>query len=336
MIDTTFIRRKLGSLVLAGLVLLLIGRAHGDWPDAIDERWLRHDPESTVVIDHEDWTRFLRRYLLIDDSGVALVRYDDVSDQDRGALGDYIARLAALDFAGLNRDEQLAAWINLYNALTVGLILEHYPVASIRDITDGLLSFGPWGMELVTVDGQDLTLDDIEHGILRPIWRDPRIHFVVNCASIGCPNLGHSAYEGHEIDERMSRATHVYVNDPRGADLDLQGRLVVSGLFDWYDGDFGEDEEEIVAYIRGYAFDPLTGLIEGITEIEDYRYDWALNDASGLPRPDARHKGSEAYTPEAQERALRALEEAEALKDERPSRGIGSDTLDPSDFADSY
>jgi hypothetical protein len=328
-------RRGVLALGLAGLALPLIPPARADWPEVVDERWLRHDPDSTVVVDHEDWTQFLREYLQLDDAGVALVRYAEVSDQDRGALRDYIARLEALDFAGLNRDEQLAAWINLYNAMTVELILQEYPVESIRDITDGLLSFGPWGREVVTVDGQDLSLDDIEHGILRPIWQDPRIHFVVNCASIGCPNLGHSAYEGRDIDARMERATHVYINNPRGADLDLEGRLVVSGIFDWYADDFGGDEEAVIGFIREYAVEPLTGLIADLMEIEDYRYDWALNDASGMPRPDARHKGSDSYTPEAQEEARRALEEAEAAESEEESGARrGSESIDPADFLD--
>lgn len=326
-------RRSALGLTLGGMSTLTLRPALADWPDVIDERWMLHDPTSALVIDHEDWTQFLRRYLQLDDNGVALVRYDEVSDADRGQLRDYIARLSALDFAGLSRSEQLAAWINLYNAATVEVILQDYPVESIRDITEGLLSFGPWGRDVVTVDGQDLSLDDIEHGILRPIWQDPRIHFVVNCASIGCPNLGHSAYEGRDIDERMDRATHVYINNRRGADLDLQGRLIVSSLFDWYDDDFGRNEDEIIDYIRGYAVEPLTGLMAGATEIEDYRYDWALNDASGMARPDARHKGSESYTPEAQAEAQQALEETSSDDDTAGSRR-GSDTIDPDDFLD--
>jgi hypothetical protein len=326
-------RRSALGLTLGGLSTLALRPALANWPDVVDERWMFHDPASAVVIDHEDWTQFLRRFLQIDDNGVALVRYDEISDQDRGNLRDYIARLSSLDFPALNRNEQLAAWINLYNAATVEVILQNYPVDSIRDITDGLLSFGPWGMDVVTVDGQALSLDDIEHGILRPIWQDPRIHFVVNCASIGCPNLGHSAYEGRDIDERMDRATHVYINNRRGADLDLQGRLVVSGLFDWYDDDFGRNEEEIIDYIRSYAVEPLTGLVDGATEIEDYRYDWALNDASGMARPDARHKGSESYTPEAQAEAQQALEEVATDADSTGGRR-GSDTIKADDFLD--
>lgn len=328
-------RRNVLGLTLGGLGALALRPALADWPDVVDERWMRHDPDSAVVLDHDDWTQFLRRYLQIDDNGVALVRYDEISEADRGKLRDYIAWLSSLDFAGLHRDEQLAAWINLYNAATVEVILQNYPVESIRDITDGLLSFGPWGKDVVTIDGQSLSLDDIEHGILRPIWQDPRIHFVVNCASIGCPNLGHSAYDGHDIDERMERATHVYINNRPGADLDLQGRLVVSGLFDWYDDDFGRNEEEIIDFIRGHAVEPLTGLMSGVTEIEDYRYDWALNDASGMARPDARHKGSESYTPEAQAEAQQALDDAAAeTLAERPARGVGSGTIDADDFLD--
>ena len=101
-------------------------------------------------------------------------------------------------FSLTSRDEQLAYWINLYNALTVKVILDHYPVKSILDIdiSPGWFSIGPWGKKLVAVEGVEISLDDIEHRILRPIWRDPRIHYALNCAAVGCPNLLREAFTG--------------------------------------------------------------------------------------------------------------------------------------------
>ncbi|MBC6439943.1 MAG: DUF547 domain-containing protein [Rhodospirillales bacterium] len=270
------------ATTLAGLSAPLGTAARADWPDLVDDRWLRRDDTSDAIVNHEAWTRFLHRHVHVPGDGIARVRYGEVTGQDCGRLQAYIEVLAGTDVGALSPDEQRAYWINLYNALTVDLILQHYPVASIRDITNGFMSFGPWGMDVVTIDGEDLSLDDIEHGILRAIWKDPRIHYVVNCASIGCPNLADAAYVGPAVDRMMSRAAAIYVNHPRGAGLDLKGRLVVSSLYDWYDDDFGENEAAIVDHIRGYAAEPLIDRMAGIDEIEGYAYDWALNDATGM------------------------------------------------------
>ena len=137
--------------------------------------------------------RFLAQHLRTGEDGIARIGYGAVSDEDRKSLDAYIAALAGHPGSrrALNRAEQQAYWINLYNALTVQVILDHYPVESIRDIdiSPGLFADGPWGKKLVTIEGEAVSLDDIEHRILRPIWKDPRIHYAVNCASIGCPNL---------------------------------------------------------------------------------------------------------------------------------------------------
>ncbi|MFW5812572.1 MAG: DUF547 domain-containing protein, partial [Alkalispirochaetaceae bacterium] len=174
------------------LVLLLLVAAYGVaapqaelWP-----RWEAHDPASSATVDHADWGEFLDRYLVTNHpSGVNRVRYGSVSAADRRALQSYIQELEATPVSELNRDEQLAFWINIYNAATVELILANYPVDSIRDIGGGLMRKGPWDDPLLTVEGEELTLNDVEHRIIRPIWQDERIHYVVNCASIGCPNL---------------------------------------------------------------------------------------------------------------------------------------------------
>ena len=121
----------------------------------------------------------------------------------------------------LNQSEQFAYWVNLYNAKTVDLVVAHYPVRSIRDIgISGLLATGPWGKKVVRVEGVDLSLDDVEHKILRPLWRDPRIHYAVNCASAGrCPNLARSAYTGASLEAMLKVAARDYVNSPRGASI---------------------------------------------------------------------------------------------------------------------
>src|SRR5262249_38666689 len=145
---------------------------------------------------------------------VNLIRYAQVTPIDRESLNAYIARLSALLVSKYARAEQLAYWINLYNALTVRLVLDHYPVASIRDIdiSPGLFADGPWDKDLITVEGKRITLNDIEHRILRPIWNDPRLHYALNCAALGCPNLQPTAFTSDNADQLMERGARDFIN----------------------------------------------------------------------------------------------------------------------------
>jgi Protein of unknown function, DUF547 len=138
--------------------------------ELIDPFWKEHAPGSTERVDHDAWDRLLKTYVSTDAAGVNRVAYGRVSAADRAALGAYLERLAAVPVEQLDRPEHLAFWVNLYNARTVVLVLEHYPVTSIRDIRFGLFDIGPWSEPLLEVRGRKLSLNDIEHGILRPIW----------------------------------------------------------------------------------------------------------------------------------------------------------------------
>lgn len=243
------------------------------------ERWLAHDPSSTAHVDHSPWERFLKRYVLPGQDGVNRVAYGKVTDADGQALESYVADLSGVPVGALRRAEQFAFWVNLYNALTVAVILDHYPVETILDIdiSPGWFANGPWGRKLIEVEGERLSLDDIEHRILRPIWRDPRIHFALNCASVGCPNLMRAAFTAEDADAMLDGAARDYLNHPRGARVH-EGKLYLSTIFIWYGDDFG-DEAEIVAYVRRYANPELTAALGGVRTFSDGGYDWALNDA---------------------------------------------------------
>ena len=242
------------------------------------ERWTAHDPKSAATIDHSDWDRLLARYVMTGADGLNRFDYKGVTPEDRAALKGYISRLARVPISRYARPEQRAYWINLYNALTVDVVLDHYPVASIRDIdiSPGLFSHGPWGKQLVTVEDTPLTLNDIEHRILRPIWRDPRVHYAVNCASVGCPNLAKKAYTAASLETMLEAAAHDYVNSPRGAHVGKDG-LVVSSIYVWFQDDFGGDDASVIAHLRHYADVPLRKALEGRTSIDAHAYDWSLN-----------------------------------------------------------
>lgn len=244
------------------------------------ERWTANDPGSTASVDHAPWDRFLENYVREAPDGVNRLIYGDVGDEGRRALGDYITGLAALPISDYSRREQFPYWINLYNALTVDVVLDHYPVATIMDIdiSPGWFANGPWGGKLVEVEGKALSLDDIEHRILRPIWKDPRIHFAVNCASIGCPNLMRAAFTADKAEAMLAAATRDYANHPRGARV-ADGKLYLSTIFSWYGDDFG-NEAAIVDFIRRHAAPPLAAAIGDIAGFSDGGYDWALNDCA--------------------------------------------------------
>jgi hypothetical protein len=253
--------------------------------ELIDPFWKEHAPGSTERVDHDAWDRFLETYVSTDAAGVSRVAYGGVSAADRAALGAYPERLAAVPVERLDRPEQLAFWVNLYNARTVVLVLEHYPVISIRDIRFGLFDIGPWSEPLLEVRGRKLSLNDIEHGILRPIWQDPRIHYLLNCAALGCPNLGASAYRGAKIEQRMEAAAHAYINDPRAVHFDRDDRLIASKIYAWFEEDFGGSPAAVLAHFRCYADPELTARLVDRERIDDYAYDWSLNDAATAAMP---------------------------------------------------
>jgi hypothetical protein len=246
------------------------------WP-----RWATHDPASTATVDHAPWDRFLKRYVTRDPQGLNRIAYGRVTASDRQTLAHYIAGLAATPVSKLNRAQQFVFWVNLYNALTVRLVVEHYPVKSIRDIdiSPGLFADGPWGKKLVTIEGGRVGLDDIEHRILRPIWRDPRIHYAVNCASVGCPNLRRDAFTAANAERLLEAGARDYVNSPRGARVTRDG-LVVSSIYVWFQADFGGSDRSVIAHLARYADPDLKAKLAKATTIAGHAYDWRLNDAA--------------------------------------------------------
>lgn len=233
-------------------------------------------------MDHAAWSRLLGLYARPGADGVTRFDYVGLQQDDRAALNSYIEALSATPVSRLNRTEQFAYWLNFYNALTVQVIVDHYPVDSIRDIniSPGLFAFGPWDRKLVTVEGENLSLNDIEYRILRPIWRDPLIHYGVNCASIGCPNLLTTAYTAANADRLLTENAISFVNHLRGARLQ-DGRLKASRIYDWFQEDFGGSEAGVLDHLRQFAAPEFRAALGSVGGIADYEYDWSLNAAGG-------------------------------------------------------
>ncbi len=244
-------------------------------------QWQAYDPAASATIDHGEWDRFLKIYVRLGKDGIARLAYAAVTPADRAALAAYVDRLADIAPSRFARPEQLAYWINLYNALTIKTVLAHFPVQSIRDIriSPGLFAAGPWGKKLVAVEGEKLSLDDIEHRILRPIWHDPRVHYAVNCASLGCPNLAQEAYRADNFERLLETGARDYINHARGARVE-NGRLRVSSIYVWFHEDFGDSDAGVIAHLRRYGAPALAAALADTARIDGHDYDWTLNDAA--------------------------------------------------------
>ena len=266
-------------LVLALGVCVAVG-AHAVPAPELIPFWDLSDETNTAQIDHGAWQELLDAYLAGHPSGVNRFDYAGLiaAPDDRAKLNAYLDSLQALDPRAYSRAEQKAYWINFYNALTVKVVTDAYPVASIKQIHEGWIPLtGPWGDVHASVAGQELTLDNIEHGILRPIWKDERIHYAVNCASIGCPNLATRAYTAVNMEALLDHGAREYVNHPRGVDIVDEDFIVLSSIYDWWILDFGDSREGVFAHLVRYADDDLATKLEGFAGAIDYEYDWDLN-----------------------------------------------------------
>lgn len=243
----------------------------------LDPFWNQVSSTSTEQMDHSQWQSVLDDYLVEDESGVNLFDYEGLQVDGDARLDRYVNDLREIDPRKLNKGEQMSYWINLYNALTVRLVAENYPVASITELGDSLLSRGPWDDEIVTVADRALSLNDIEHRILRPVFKDHRIHFAVNCASIGCPNLSARAFTAADLDQLLSQAATHFLNHPRGLQFDGD-TLRLSKIFQWFQDDFGGDEQQMLQTLTLYLEPEIASKVGQFTGELEYAYDWALND----------------------------------------------------------
>jgi len=273
-------RLTLTGFILVLLAIVTVNQASGAPAAELWSYWQTHDPDSAVEVDHRDWDNILKRYVdARHPSGINRFHYGNVLEQDKHALKNYLKKMEKIQVTRLNRTEQKAYWINLYNGLTVHLILEYYPVKSIReiDISPGLFNDGPWDARLLKIEGQDVSLNDIEHRILRPIWRDNRIHYAVNCASLGCPNLQPQAYTADNLEEFLEKGARQFINHPRGVKF-MKNRLQVSSIYNWFQEDFGGSDAGVIKHLEKYLAGPSADKLKTADRRIKYQYDWSLNE----------------------------------------------------------
>lgn len=196
-------------------------------------------------------------------------------------LQTYLDVLAAVprgEFDGWGRAQRLAFLINLYNAATLKLIVDHYPVKSIKDI-GGLFS-SPWKQAVVQAFGGTHTLDQIEHGMIRPKFGEPRAHFAVNCASIGCPPLRAEAYDASRLDAQLDDQARAFLEDSsKNRVAARKGALYLSPIFKWFKADFTAKSGTVERFIAPFVADEdaRAAVLSGRLSISYTVYDWGLN-----------------------------------------------------------
>ena len=222
-------------------------------------------------IKHDQWDSLLKDYV----NAEGWVDY-------KGFLADSIRLQDYLDLLRANhpnkknwsKDEQLAYWINAYNAFTVELILDYYPVPSIKDIKSGIPFISSvWDIEFIEIEDQKYTLNNIEHGIIRPKFNEERIHFAVNCASYSCPKLLNEAFCAEHLDQQLDKATKSFINNPE-KNIIKEDQIQLSKILNWYWGDFKGKYKSRIEFVNKYSAQQ----VNEDAEVEFLDYDWSLNE----------------------------------------------------------
>ncbi len=220
--------------------------------------------------DHSQFDQLLKKYVKN-----GFVDYKSFKSDSK--LNEYLNQLASADITQLNKNEQLAFWINAYNAYTIKLIVDKYPVKSIKDIGFPLIS-SPWDREFAFVAGKKYTLNNIEHDIIRKKFSEPRIHFALVCAALSCPPLRSEAYTGNRLNEQLENQTNIFFSDKSKNKIDKENNTIsVSKILDWYKSDFektGNYKENV------WLLFPKE--LRSNENVKDYKityidYDWNLN-----------------------------------------------------------
>jgi len=224
---------------------------------------------SDIAVDHSIYATLLKKYVHQGNVDYRGFKMEELK------LDQYLKVLENVDSESLSRNEQFAFYINAYNTWTIKLILSGYPgIKSIKELGNILKT--PWKKKICRIDGDVITLDDIEHHILRPRFKDPRVHFAINCAALDCPPLASEPYAGNTLDRQLNNAVTAFINNRRRNYFE-GNILYVSRIFKWFKEDFNED---VVGFFIKYADEDLKKRLEikkQAIKITYLRYDWSLN-----------------------------------------------------------
>jgi hypothetical protein len=235
---------------------------------------------SAQAQDMTQWNRILRAYY----NPAHGFDYQALKAKDAAALQALRSQLGRVNVAALTPKQQLAYWINVYNVNTVATIVENYPTESIRDLsTDPIIRLNVFKKERVPVGGAKLSLNDVENDRIREGFKDPRIHFAINCAAKSCPAIRMEAFTGEKLDAQLDEQARAFLNGPHGARFQRDGDTLVittTKIIDWFSDDFEKWGGGKTAFIRRYVPADKQRMIDQAKEIElEFDdYDWKLND----------------------------------------------------------
>jgi hypothetical protein len=234
-------------------------------------------PASAQTFDHSTFDELLKKHVV-----KGMVDYEGFAQA--GDFKDYLTSLEHADVSKLSERERLAFWINAYNAYTIALINKYEERASIKNISEGIgfeRTKGPWKEPIVKAAGKTYSLDEVENGIIRKQFREPRIHFALVCAAMSCPLLRSEVYTGAKLDAQLESQGRTFVRDEaRGSWVDVKKAVVhASRIFEWYKEDFGGSDAAIGQYLAQYYADSPEKqlLMGGRFKLEFLDYDWTLN-----------------------------------------------------------
>ena len=281
----TYYRNRLTQLLPFILSFILLGLSIGQVQAAPKaELWPYWQPAATAerspIPDFSPWENFLSKYVRSYADGLNRVDYASVTPADKAQLKALLKQLSSTDPRGWGPATQKTFWINTYNLAVVSLVLNHYPLDSIRDIRlsfSSLFNGGPWEDKTLSVAGQELSLNDIEHRILRPIWPDRRLHFALNCASVGCPNLATEIYRVETLEQQLDAAEQDFLRNNRAVFWQPRSNtLQLSSIFDWYQVDFASNENQLLDYLQQQG--AISPEIRSTPDLKiSYDYNWNLN-----------------------------------------------------------
>ena len=225
---------------------------------------------TSMPISHEAWTALLESHV----SNSGEVDYGGFV-QDSLKLNAYLNRLSKHHPNDKNwsSDERKAFWINAYNAFTVKLIVDNYPVESIKDLGGSIYKVNtPWDIKFIEIEGLEYDLNNIEHDILRKDWQDARIHFAVNCASISCPPLLNKAFEASTLEAQLDQVSVDFINSKKANEI-TKTQAELSRIFKWFSGDFAKDKGSVIEFINTYS----EVKVSKDADITYKDYNWYLN-----------------------------------------------------------
>lgn len=226
--------------------------------------------------DYSAWTTLLRRYY----DPASGMNYAALKARDLGTLQNLRNALAKVDVKSLSRDQQLAYWINVYNVNSTAIVAEKYPVESIRDLsTDPIIRLNVFDKKVVPFGNGKISLNDVENTYIREGFKDPRIHFAINCAAKSCPPIRKEAYVGARVQAQLDDQTRTFLNGPKG--MRISGDTVhVTKIMDWFEKDFRNWAGGVPNFLRKYASPENRKKLDAAgddLDIDYDDYDWSVN-----------------------------------------------------------